>query len=125
MDTSFVIDLLRGDPGALEKAERIEEDQGAAVIAAPALAEVMLGAYLAGGTRLKRALQILESFAVTDTNAAVALEAASIGAELLRRGAPLPLPDLLIAASARAAGSTLLSRDEGFSRVPGLAVERY
>jgi len=125
LDSTFVVDLVRGDAGARAKAARMEELGEVAAITAPALAEVMLGAYFVGGAKLKRTLQILESATVTETDAGVALEAARIGAELLRKGTPLALPDLLVAAAARLAGLTVLTRDEGFGRVPGLAVERY
>jgi len=125
LDSSFVVDLVRGDPGAKGKAESLEETGESAFLAAPALAEVMIGAYFAGGAKLKRTLQILESVTVTETDAKVALEAAAIGADLLRRGTPLALPDLLIAAAARGAGHTVLTRDDGFGRIPGLAVELY
>ncbi|HEX9709486.1 MAG TPA: PIN domain-containing protein, partial [Candidatus Thermoplasmatota archaeon] len=104
LDSTFVVDLVRGDAGARAKAARMEELGEVAAITAPALAEVMLGAYFVGGAKLKRTLQILESATVTETDAGVALEAARIGAELLRKGTPLALPDLLVAAAARLAG---------------------
>ena len=125
IDASFVIDLLRGDAGARAKAERMHAEGQAHAISAPAMAEVMMGAYYAGGAKLKRTLQVLESLEVMDVSGAVALDAALIGAELLKEGTPLPLADLMVAASAKGAGQTILSRDEGFSRIPGLAVERY
>jgi predicted nucleic acid-binding protein len=125
VDSSFVIDVLRGDPAAKAKAERLEAAGGKHAIAAPAVAEVLMGAYCAGGLKLRRALEVIESLSVMDIDGTVALEAASMGADLMRAGTPLALPDLLVAASAKLAGQTLLSRDGGFARIPGLAVERY
>ncbi|HKZ58382.1 MAG TPA: PIN domain-containing protein [Candidatus Thermoplasmatota archaeon] len=125
LDSSFVVDLVKGDEGARAKAVRMEEAGESGSIAAPALSEVMLGAYFAGGENLKRALKILETVTVMAVDTGVALEAARIGAELLRRGTPLALPDLLVAAAAKGAGLTVLTRDEGFGRITGLAVETY
>lgn len=125
LDSTFVVDLVKGDPGAKAAAARLEARGEPVAMAAPALAEVMMGAYFAGGANLRRTLEILESVTVTETDAHVALEAARIGAELLRKGEPLSLPDLLVAGAARVAGQTVLTRDDGFGRIPGLAVESY
>lgn len=72
-------------------------------------------------------LQALEAFLmplqVLAFDAACAHEAAGIRAQLERSGTPIGAHDVLIAATVRRAGATLVTRNaREFARVPGLAV---
>jgi predicted nucleic acid-binding protein len=125
LDSTFVVDLLRGDVGARKRAEAMGAASERACIPAPATAEVLVGAQYRGGLYLRKALELLASLDVIPTDATVAARAGELGAELLRRGARLSALDLLIAATAEVHSSVLLTRDSGFSAVPGLAVETY
>jgi tRNA(fMet)-specific endonuclease VapC len=125
LDSTYVVDLLRGDGGARKRAEAMGDAGERTAIPAPAMAEVLLGAQYRGGLYLRKALELLASLDVIPTDATVAARAGELGAELLRRGARLSPLDLLIAATAVVHSSVLLTRDSGFSSVPGLAVETY
>lgn len=125
LDSTFVVDLLRGDGGARKRAESMGVAGERAAIPAPAMAEVLVGAQHRGGQYLRKALELLAGLDVIPTDAAVAARAGELGAELLRRGARLSAVDLLIAATAEVHASVLLTRDTDFSSVPGLAVETY
>lgn len=48
LDTSFLIDLLRGSPGALQKANQFDSDGEALSISAPVQAEFLDGWQHAG-----------------------------------------------------------------------------
>jgi predicted nucleic acid-binding protein len=125
LETSFLIDVLRKDPGAVAKANQFEASGERLSIAAPSLAEILQGAYSRGGTDLREAMEVLAGLEVLDLDEPAATEAGRLGAELLRRGLSVPTVDLLIAATARVNQATLVTRDRAFSRIPDLAVETY
>lgn len=125
LDSTFLIDLLKGDPAAAAKMREIEALGEPMSLPAPCLAEILLGAHFKGGDLLRDTLDVVSRLDVLDVDAAVAREAGRLGAELLRRGQGLPTTDLLIAAAARLHGHVLVTRDADFRRIPGLAVEAY
>jgi predicted nucleic acid-binding protein len=125
VDATFPIDVLKAHPGARARAESLAEGDELLAIPAAALAEVLVGAYYKGGALLEATLSLLNQFEVLVADKAVAHEAGRLGAELRRRGEGMSASDLLVAASCRVGNLTLISRDEAFGRVPGLAVERY
>ncbi len=125
LDSSFIVDLLAGDPAALRKAKELEEAGERLCIAAPAMAEVMMAAHFRGGRYLRKALELVAGLEVLAADGLVAAEAGELGAELLPRGEHPAAADLLIAASVRLHRKVLLTRDKGFSSIPGLAVETY
>ncbi len=125
LDSSFVVDLLAGEPPALRKAAELEGSGERLSIAVPAMAEVLMGAHYQGGSYLRKALELLAGLDILTADGAVAVDAGTLGAELLRRGTRASAADLLIAASVRVHRKVLLTRDRGFSTMPGLAVETY
>jgi len=125
LDSTFLIDLLKGDEAAAGKMREIEALGEGVSVPAPCLAEVLLGAHFKGGDLLRDTLDVVARLDVLEVDAAVAGEAGRLGAELLRRGEGLPTTDLLIAACARLGGQVLVTRDTDFARIPGLAVEGY
>lgn len=125
LDSTFLVDLLKGDATATAKMKEIEALDEPVSMAAPSLTELLLGAYFKGGALLKDTLDLVARVDVLDVDATVAAEAGRLGAELLRRGQGLPTTDLLIAAAARLRGHVLVTRDTDFARIPGLSVEGY
>lgn len=125
LDATYLIDYLEGQPAAVEKMREWTSLAERLTSPAPAAAELLLGAYFEGGKALSEALGLLETVEVLPVDAPVATEAAQLGAELLRRGAAVPMVDLLIAAAARFHRGVLVSRDTSFGRIAGLAVETY
>jgi len=125
VDATFPIDALKGHAGAAAKAEEFATSGETVAIPAPALAETLVGAHHAGGWLLRETLSLLEPFEVLPVDAEVAHEAGRLGAELVRRGERLSGADLLVAACCVTRGVVLVTRDDAFGRVPGLAVERY
>lgn len=125
LDASFVIDLVKGEVSAVRKAKTLDDAGERLAIPAPALAEVLVGAYFRGGLVLRKTLELLSGLDVLLVDAGAAEEAGRIGAELLRRGTALPTVDLLIAAVAKSNRRVLVTRDDAFARIPDLAVEAY
>jgi len=52
-----------------------------------------------------------------------AAEAAAIRDELYSNGTPVPVPDMLLAGTARRAGGTVVTRDNDFEHVEDLSVD--
>lgn len=125
LDSTFLIDVIRANPRAIAKVSAMEGAGETAEVPAPALAETLVGAYFGRPEELRRTLELAATLQVAETDRTVAVEAGRLGAEMLRNGTPMAVPDLLIAATAKVRGQILLSRDAGFARLPGLAVETY
>ncbi len=125
VDSTFPIDVMKAHAGAKARVGSLVESEELVAIPAPALAEVLVGAYFKGGALLESTVSLLNQFEVLVTDQAVAHEAGRLGAEMRRRGERMSAADLLVAASCTVASLTLISRDDAFSRVPGLTVEHY
>ena len=124
-DSTFLIDYVRGDADAVGKVRELVELGERLTTPSVAAAEVLVGAHFRGRGELSRTLEFLDRLEILPFDIAEATEAGRIGAEALRRGAPIAGNDLLVAATARHRGGILVSRDGVFSQVPGLAVETY
>ncbi len=125
LDSTFLIDLLGGEGASAAKLRGLEASGEGLSIASPALTEILVGAYFKGSTVLKETLELVSRLEVLVVDEQVAAEAGRMGAEFLHRGLPLPTVDLLIAAAAKLHQHILITRDEDFSRIPGLVVETY
>ncbi len=124
-DASFLIDVTRGDPGAAEKIREMQLAGEPLRSPAPAVAELLLGAILRGGEVERMTLRFAADIEVLGTDYQVAAEAARLGAAQIRRGRPIPITDLLIAATARLQQMALLTRDQGLRDIEALTTEPY
>lgn len=125
LDATYCFDILRGDAGARERAVEWEREQELLTIPAPALAEFLRSGYRRGGRVLERSLALTRRLEVLPLEADAAEEAGRIGGELDRKGVALGNLDLLIAAIVRKHRAILVTRDQGFQRIPGLHLETY
>jgi tRNA(fMet)-specific endonuclease VapC len=125
LDTTFCIDLANGVPAARAKVEELEKQGDLLAIAAPALTEFLIGAFSQGGKRLTRAMEFVAQLQTLDVTEPIAMDAARLGGECVRRGEAVAVMDLLIAATARHHRAIVLTRDPDFSRIPGLSTETY
>ncbi|MGH7589673.1 MAG: type II toxin-antitoxin system VapC family toxin [Gemmatimonadota bacterium] len=98
----------------LAQAARRELAAGRALLSVVTIAELLVGARdTKGRIRLQR---LLESFAVTPVDEELAYLAGRLGSYARRRGTLIPLPDLLIAATAVRLGIPVLTSDGDFDR---------
>jgi predicted nucleic acid-binding protein len=125
LDTSFLIDVLRGHRGAAAKAEVLDSEAEVITIPAPVLAEFLDGAYFAGGAYLTKAMQLVGGRDVVPFDKECSLIAGQLRASLRSRGESLPMIDAMIASTVLRHHSILVTGDTGFTRIPGLAVESY
>lgn len=127
LDTTFLIDLERGAVSAYDELLGAEED---VAIAALTVAELMLGVELASpihrGTRQARVDSVLRSIPVIDYDLRVAAAHAALLAEVRRTGRPRQAHDLIVAATARSSGRTVVSADvAAFADLSGVEVLSY
>jgi tRNA(fMet)-specific endonuclease VapC len=128
LDTNVVIALLNGRPAQVRT--RFDAARGAGVpigLCSIVYHELMYGAAASARRRdnEEKIVLFLAAGRVTliDFSERDATEAADIRAHLRRLGTPIGPYDVLIAAQARRAGTTLVTADAGeFARVPGLQV---
>jgi len=123
VDTSAFVVLLRSSPpqGTEGVAVALEAElRGrSAIVSAVTLAELVLGARNAAAEA--RVLDLLNRLPVVAADREVAERAGRMGRRARAVGATLPLPDLLIAATAQWIGVPLLTCDSDFGRGRDLA----
>jgi len=125
LDTTFCIDFSNGLQAARTKVDELESQGEHLAIAAPALTEFLVGAFSQEGKKLTQALEFVSRLETLEVTESIAMDAARLGGECIRRGRAVGVMDLLIAAAARAHRGVVLTRDPDFSRIPGLSTETY
>ena len=125
LDTNTVSDLLRAQPAVLQRVS--ERPMASLCISVITEAELRYGlAKRPAAARLHEAVrQLLLRVDALPWTSAVAQVYGDLRSELERAGRPLAALDLQIAAHALAIGAALVTRDQAFSQVPGLAVENW
>jgi len=126
LDTNICIDVIKRRPEAL--LGRFNASAAHLAISSITLAELLHGAEKS--TQPHRTLAVVEDFCsrldVLDYGAKAAHHYGQIRAALERRGAPIGVNDLHIAAHARSEGLTLVSNNlREFERVDGLLFENW
>ena len=130
VDTTFIIDLLRGDMDAVEKAEEFDV-AGEAAIPAVNLFEITYGVYKSRHIdRERRLFEVERLFSRMDLfplDARAAVEAGKILSVLSGEGKMIDVIDRMIGAIAVVNGcDTIVTRNvDHFNRIPDLNVETY
>ncbi|HNY18200.1 MAG TPA: type II toxin-antitoxin system VapC family toxin [Treponemataceae bacterium] len=120
LDTCEYAAFKRGDATAIDRIARAD----LIVVPLPVLAELRVG--FRGGIREKQNLEELERFLssprveVPPMTEQTAILYAEIFGTLKRKGSPIPINDVWIAAVALERGAILFSRDAHFSQIEGL-----
>lgn len=115
LDSTFLVDLLRGRETALGEAQRLEAEEVQPVLPAPVLYEILSGIRFRGsGTEAARFRNLASGYRVRAFDREAADAAADVRAELLRLGEPKGTVDTMVAGIARAEGEAMLTRDEDF-----------
>ncbi len=129
VDTSYVIDVLREDEGALAKSEELDHRREAKFLSTPVLYEVS-AALLHRRSRSETAAfrALASSFVVLPFDEPSAMKAAEIRTELLRMGRVKGHVDVMIGGIAAAGGHTLITRDQDFQEIAetmALSIDSY
>jgi tRNA(fMet)-specific endonuclease VapC len=123
LDTNIVAAILGGD----ESTRGRFASSGLSFIPSIVLGELVFGAHKSA--RLTENLARIEGFVrdvpVLACDAATAMRYGALKGRLRAKGRPIPDNDLWIAALALERALTLVTRDDHFSHVEGLALERW
>jgi len=126
LDTSYVIDLIRGEKGAAAKAEELKRKGEPLLTTAITVFEVIQSLHRAGKEERQRVRELFSSLPALPLDAQAANEAGEIQQGLWQTGQPIEPQDCMIAAIALQARETLLTGNaRHFKRVPGLNIEEY
>lgn len=128
LDTTFVVDLLRGDRAALALREELEAASAPLHVPAPVLFELWEGIERARHPpREREAVEdILGDYATMPLTAEHARRAGIVSAGLLRRGIRIGEIDVLLAGIALVEDDEVLTRNaRDFERIPDLRVRTY
>jgi len=126
-DTSFIVDLIRHDPRALEKLEELESQERALFISPIVALELFKGAYRSRhvGENIREVLAILSlcDEIAFDTDIYHAFGYLSLA--MKESGDPVGDFDQAIAAAAFCTDGEIVTRDRHFGKVPELTVIGY
>ena len=125
-DTSFVIDLMRRDHGAIALFEEFEQQGIALQTTGITALELYKGAFISGtaDNRLKVAA-LLELFTVLPIDETVYEAFGRISAALALRGDAIGDFDEVIATLALSYDGEIITRDRHFSKIPNLKIISY
>jgi tRNA(fMet)-specific endonuclease VapC len=116
LDTSVLIDVLRGDRRTLSAIDRLEGSGLVPVLSAVAVFEVLSGVeFTKSRSERARVELVLRQIPLESFDLDAARRAGELRAELQRAGSSPGAPDVMIAGHALAAGHTLVTRDRALA----------
>lgn len=127
LDTSFIIDVLRGNDSVADR-ERELDDRGGSIVTSVSVMELWEGIHLADATDAERARvgRLLQGLTHADFDHDSAVAAGEINATLVENGSPIDIEDVMIAAIARTLDEPVLTGNPGhFEQISGLTTETY
>ena len=127
LDTTFLIDLMNGDEGAVEKARELETDLVQQRLSSMTLFELYYGVARAMGSEAEREKveTVLASKPVHPADTAVMRKAGRLAGELQNDGAPVGDGDAIVGATAEIVEEPVLTRNvEEFERLD-VQIETY
>ena len=127
-DTSFVIDLMLNDEGAVDKAKELADGSIPIIVGTPTLFELYVGVGLsvkseAEGEKIR---ETISSLTQVPLDAPSASRAGLVYARKVREGTKIDAEDAMLAGIALENNQPVLTRNKKhFSGIPGLRVEEY
>ena len=131
-DTTFVIDLVNSDPGAVIIAQRIDQEGSVAALSVVSVHEFLLGIHIRYfekemlKTKLEGAERDFAPFVILPLTYEIVGESAKIQASMTKKGKIAGINDIYIAATAVVNKSSVVTRNVAhFDQIHGLTVESY
>ncbi len=132
LDTSVLIDIIRGNESVRELSDKIDKTEIIPSIASPSIVELIKGINLKDNLKYIRIEkrekigEILSRFSILSLDMESAVLAGKIEAELINKGKMVDIEDIMIAAIAIENDETLITRNtKHFENIKGLKVENY
>jgi len=125
LDTSVLVDLLRGDKAIEQRIRSCEERREPLRTTSISSFELYYGAYNSSMVEenLSLVADLLRALDVLEFDEKASKIAGSILVKLRKEGRGIGLRDLFIAAVALSVDETVATRDKAFERIEGLKVE--
>lgn len=120
LDTSFLIDLMNSDEGAIALATEIESGSDPQRIPAQAVYELYVGVGYTenGSSEVKKIRNVIEDFPVVETTEQIAKMAGRLDGTLRRNGDRVSTNDVIIGATASVFGEPVVTDNvEDFERL--------
>jgi len=127
-DTSFLIDILDGDPDAETVLELVERENRPEKISSITSLELYEGIERSAkpDDEKRAVLRVLDSKHVIPADHAIMKHAGELSGHLIEDGARIDREDCVIAATAIQENEPVLTRNDAhFERIPNLTVETY
>lgn len=124
LDSNFLIDVERAD----STLDAVIDDEDDVAIAAVTVAELLVGVQMADTKRRRAARdafvrEVLEAVPIVTYDEEIARAHAELLVAVRRAGRPRGAHDLIVAATARATGRTVVTGNRsGFADLPGVAL---
>lgn len=128
LDTSFIIDLMNGDEGAVDTAQKLEHSDALPKIPTMTLMELYIGVgYLEdGNAELDKIKNVVSSLPIIHLDDGIAKRAGLLTGELKRNGESISRGDAVIGSTAAVYNEPVLTANVNeFERIEGLKVETY
>ena len=127
LDTSFLIDLMRGNPSAKNKAIKLDDPGDDKYLSSITAMELYYGAL--NSSKKDEAIKVMSlllSLNKLNFEFNSAIKAAEIKHELEKKGMIIDIEDIMVAGIAKTTGQKILTKNiKHFERVDGLKVETY
>ena len=127
-DTSFIIDLLRGDENAKRLLDIVEKEARPQKVSSVTVLELYEGVARSQtpDAKRERILEILETKHVVSADQTVMRKAGKLSGELINDGERIEREDCIIAATALLNDEPIITRNsEHFGRIDGLEIRSY
>lgn len=128
LDTTFIIDLLRDEPGATSAAEMLEEDLVQQRVSAMTVFELYHGTEKSMNSESERqqVTSVIDTKPIYPADGAVMRKAGRIHGRLENRGEPIGEGDSVVGATAIVTDEPVMTRNtDHFARIEGVEVQSY
>jgi len=127
LETTFVIDILRGRAGASALLDELEGKGEPLFVSSPTVMELWDGVLECGIQSKERTKVdgVLAALPILAFDGADAKRTAEIMFDLSGKGTPIEVEDAMIAGMAMCRGETVVTRDAHFAQIPGLRMLKY
>ena len=128
LDTSFIIDILRGDERVRDIKGELDKGTESIAVASPTVMEMISGANLSNRQEeeKQKVYEFLSSLVILDLDRDAAIMAGTIEAGLIKKGETIDMEDIMIGAIAKKNNKVLLTKNKKhFEKIKDLRIKSY
>lgn len=128
VDTCFIIDLIEGDDGAVQKAEELESSNSTVTLSSATVFELFTGVARCDKPQKEKdkILEVIASKNVVEADKKIMEKAGRLHGKLISQGTRISAFDCIVGATSIIAEEPILTRNtKGFSRMSEITVKEY